>query len=85
MIPNPRKKRQREPGEGAFPLERAKQIWNSFDETGQDMTFQQFYHELCGIADPDKMRKDLAEIGRREGQARDTRALIERGLLRGNN
>jgi len=82
MIPNPRKKKQKNPGKGAFPLERAKALWAGFGPEGQDMTFQQFYAELCGIADPDKMRKDLDAIEMRKAQERSNRLLIERGLLR---
>lgn len=82
MIPNPRKTKQRAPGEGAFPLEQAKRLWDSFDEAGQDMTFERFYRELCGIADPDKMREDLSRIELARARERSQRLLIERGLLK---
>lgn len=82
MIPNPRKQKQKEAGEGAFPLEKARRLYNSFDEAGQDMTFEQFYRELCGIADPDEMRKDLDQIELARARERSNRILIERGLLR---
>ncbi len=84
MIPNPRKTKQRKPGEGAFPLEKARMLYNSFDEAGRDMTFGQFYRELCGIADPDEMRKDLSRIELARARERSQRLLIERGLLRAN-
>ena len=82
MIPNPRKQRQRVPGEGAFPLEQAKRLYAMFGESGQDITFHRFYAELCGIADPDKMREDLSRIELARAQERSNRLLIERGLLR---
>lgn len=85
MIPGQRKKKQKNPGEGAFPLEKARKIWNSFDEAGQDMTFEQFYRELCGIADPDKMREDLDAIQMRRAQEQSNRLLIDRGLMRADN
>lgn len=81
MIPNPRKQRQREPGEGAFPLDQAKRLWDSFDEAGQDMTFERFYKELCGLTDEKKMKRDLDEIQMREHQEQTNRRMIERGLL----
>ena len=84
MIPNPRKQRQREPGEGAFPLEKAKRLYNSFDEAGQNMPFAQFYHELCGLTDEKKMKRDLDEIQMREHQEQTNRRMIERGLLSAN-
>lgn len=82
MIPNPRKQRQRAPGEGAFPLEQAKRLYAMFGETGQDMTFHQFYMELCGIADLDEMRKDLSRIELARARERSQKLLIERGLLK---
>lgn len=82
MIPNPRKQKQKKPGEGAFPLDQAKQIWAGFDEAGQDMTFEQFYRELCGLSDVGKMKQDLDEIQMREHQEQTNRRMIERGLLR---
>lgn len=82
MIPNPRKQKQRAPGEGAFPLEKARMLYNLFDEAGQNMTFEQFYRELCGIADPDKMRDDLDRIEMARARERSNRILIERGLLK---
>ena len=85
MIPNLRKQRQKTPGEGAFPLEQAKRLYAMFGESGQDMTFHQFYHELCGIADPDKMREDLSRIELVKARERSNRLLIERGLLRADN
>lgn len=85
MIPNPRKQRQRAPGEGAFPLDQAKQLYAKFGPDGQDMTFQRFYAELCGIADPDKMREDLSQIELARAQERSNRLLIERGLLHADN
>ena len=85
MIPNLRKQRQRAPGEGAFPLEQAKRLYAMFGESGQDTTFHQFYRELCGIADPDKMREDLSRIELARAQERSNRLLIERGLLRADN
>ena len=81
MISNPRKQRQRTPGEGAFPLEQAKRLYAMFGESGQDMTFHQFYRELCGVADPDKMREDLSRIELARARERSNRILIERGLL----
>ena len=81
MIPNPRKQRQKVPGEGVFPLEKAKRLYAMFGESGQDMTFHQFYRELCGITDPDKMREDLSRIELARAQERSNRLLIERGLL----
>ena len=84
MIPNPRKQKQRAPGEGAFPLEKARKLWNSFDEAEQDMTFEQFYRELCGLSDEKKMKKDLDEIQMREHQEQTNRRMIERGLLHAN-
>ena len=85
MIPNPRKQRQKVPGEGAFPLEQAKRLYAMFGESGQDMTFQRFYAELCGIVDPDKMREDLSRIELARARERSNRLLIERGLLRADN
>ena len=82
MIPNPRKQKQRAAGEGAFPLEKAKRLWAGFDEAGQDMTFGQFYRELCGLSDEGKMKRDLDEIQMREHQEQTNRRMIERGLLR---
>jgi hypothetical protein len=84
MIPNPRKAKQKKPGEGAFPLEQAKRLYAMFGESGQDMPFQQFYAELCGITDPDKMREDLSAIELARARERSNRLLIERGLLRVN-
>lgn len=81
MIPNPRKQRQKAPGEGAFPLEKARRLYAKFGSDGQDMTFHQFYRELCGIADPDEMRKDLSRIELARAQERSNRLLIDRGLL----
>lgn len=85
MIPNPRKTKQKKPGEGAFPLDRAKQLYANFGPEGQDMSFGQFYRELCGIADPDKMREDLSRIELARAQERSNRLLIEKGLLRADN
>ena len=85
MIPNPRKQRQKTPGEGVFPLEQAKRLYAMFGESGQDMTFHQFYRELCGIADPDKMREDLSRIELARARERSNRLLIERGLLKRDN
>ena len=85
MISNLRKKRQREPGEGAFPLKLAKRLYAMFGESGQDMTFHQFYCELCGIADPDEMRKDLSRIELSKARERSNRLLIDRGLLKRDN
>ena len=82
MIPNPRKQKQRAPGEGAFPLDRAKQLYANFGPEGQNMPFHQFYRELCGIADPDEMRSDLSKIELARARERSQRLLIERGLLK---
>jgi hypothetical protein len=84
-IPNPRKQRQKAPGEGAFPLDRAKQLWNGFDEAEQDITFEQFYRELCGLTDEKKMKRDLDEIQMREHQEQVNRRMIGRGLLHADN
>ena len=81
MIPNPRKKSQKAPGEGAFPLEKARKIWIGFDEAGQDMTFEQFYRELCGLTDKTKMKEDLDSIQMRRAREQSNRLLVERGLL----
>lgn len=82
MIPNPRKQKQKEAGEGAFPLEKAHRLYNSFDEAGQDMTFERFYRELCGLTDEKKMREDLDQIQMREHQEQLNRRMIGRGLLK---
>ena len=85
MIPNPRKTKQKKPGEGAFPLEQAKRLYAMFGETGQDMPFQQFYAELCGITDPDRMRGDLDQIQMQKAHERSQRLLIDRGLFKRAN
>ena len=77
-------KPRKAPGEGAFPLERAKQLYAAFGPEGQDMTFGQFYRELCGIANPKKMEDDLAGIELTMARERSQRLLIDRGLLRAN-
>ncbi len=74
----PRKK----PGEGAFPLERAKQLYAAFGPEGQDMVFGQFYRELCDIADPKKMEDDLTGMELVAARERSQRLLIDRGLLK---
>ena len=80
MIPNPRKTKQKKPGEGAFPLEQARRLWTMFGESGQDMTFQQFYTELCGLSDEKKMEEDLSEIEMMKARERSERLLIDRTL-----
>lgn len=81
MIPGRRKKRQRESG---FPLEKAKRLYASFDEAGQDISFQQFYKELQCLTDEKKMKRDLDQIQMRKHQEQTNRRMIERGLLYAN-
>ena len=82
MIPKPRKTKQREPGEGAFPLEKARKLYNElYNPSGQDITFERFYRELCGLTDEKKMREDLSAIELRRAQEQSNRLLVERGLL----
>lgn len=80
MIPNPRKKKQT-PG---FPLEKAKALWAKFDEPARDMTFAQFYKELCSLNDEGQMRKDLDIIQMTRARENSNRLMVERALQRGN-
>lgn len=81
MIPNPCKKKQT----AGFPLEKAKKMWAMFPVEARDMTFQQFYRELCSLNDEGQMRKDLDSIQMTVARERSSRLLIERVLQRNAN
>lgn len=78
MIPNPRKKKQT----AGFPLEKAKAMWARFGPEGQDMTFQQFYRELCSLTDEGAMREDLATIQMARAKERSNKLMVERAIQR---
>lgn len=78
MIPNPREKKQI-PG---FPLEKAKALWAKFPPEAQDMTFTQFYKELCSLNDEGQMRRDLDTIQMARAREHGNKLMVERALQR---
>lgn len=81
MIPNSRKKKQTV----GFPLENAKKMWAMFGPDGQDMTFTQFYKELCSLNDEEQMKKDLECIQLARMRERDNKAAVERAIQQNAN
>lgn len=76
MIPNPRKKKQT-PG---FPLEKAKKLYAKFGPDGQDISFQNFYKELCSLNDEGQMKKDLETIQMTRAIQNSNQLMVERAL-----
>ena len=63
-----------------FPIEKAKILWAKFPTPARDMTFEQFYKELCDMGDPDKMREDLDTIQMTRARERSNKLMVERAL-----
>lgn len=80
MIPNPRKKKQT-PG---FPLEKARVLWAKFPAEARDMTFTQFYKELCSLNDEGQMKKDLETIQMTRAIQNSNQFMVERALQDAN-
>ena len=81
MIPNPREKKQT----AGFPLEKAKKMYAMFGPDGQDMTFAQFYKELCSLNDEGQMKKDLECIQMARMRECGNKAAVERALQNASN